>query len=152
MSGILLLSILWFNVQVTYGYIKITFPNIGQNVPLGNIVILGTSASNTTLHCTVAVVLNGIQPYKNVVPRGQHEGGANGYSNWTYTTAITKPGLNRITAKFSCPPTLHLTKFYSVNVTGVETSSATQKQAGTLANSTTFRGVPVLFPGTGNVK
>ena|SRR5438105_1646478 len=151
LSGILF-NILWFNTQVAYGYIKITSPYTGQHLPLGNIVIMGTSASNTTLRCVVSVVLNGIQPYKNAVPRGQHQGGANGYSNWTFVASIIKPGLNRITAKFSCPPTLHLTHFYSVNVTAVEPSSAREKQVGTLANSTTFGRVPVLFPRSGMVK
>jgi hypothetical protein len=147
MSGMLLLGFLWLNIPVVSGYIKITSPYTGQHVPLGNIVIDGTSFSNSTLHCIVSIVLNGVQPYKNAIPLGQHEGGANGYSNWTFTSSITKPGLNKITAKFSCPPTLHLTKFYSVNVTASETLDKKAKKLGTLTNSTTFGGLRALFPG-----
>ena len=113
----ILLSFSWFSIQFVSGYIKIISPHMGQRVPLGNIVITGTSASNATLHCLVSVVLNGIQPYRNATPLGQHEAGANGYSNWTFTGHISKPGLNRVTAKFSCPPPMFLIKFYSVNVT-----------------------------------
>ena len=124
--GILLFSVLWINIQETYGYIKITSPQKGQQVPLGsNIVVSGRSSSNSTLHCTVSVVLNGKQPYQNAIPTGQHVGRSNGYSNWTLTTAINKPGLNKITAKFACPPELHLTKYYSVNVTATTAAAAT---------------------------
>jgi len=150
--GIILLSISSFNTQFVSGYIKITSPYTGQHIPLGDIFVAGTSASNSTLHCIVSIVLNSVQPYKNAIPLGQHEGGANGYSNWTFTGSISKPGLNKITAKFSCPPPLHLTKFYSVNVTASETLGGKVKQIGTLTNKTIFGGLPVLFPGSGNVK
>jgi hypothetical protein len=123
--GVLLFNVLWINIQDTYGYIKITSPHKGQEVPLrNNIMVSGTSSSNSTLHCTVSVVVNGKQPYQNAIPTGQHAGGANGYSNWTLNTAINKPGLNKITAKFACPPELHLTKYYSVNVTATTTTGA----------------------------
>jgi hypothetical protein len=160
--GILLFSVLWINIQETYGYIKITSPHKGQQVPLrNNIVVSGTSASNATLHCTVSVVLNGIQPYQNAIPTGQHVGAANGYSNWTLTTAISKPGLNKITAKFSCPPELHLTRFYSVNVTAVTTTTTTvaaarqEQQHQAVSNFTTTKGSTGLtapIPGFGFVK
>ena len=120
--GILLFSFLWINIQETHGYIKITSPQKGQQVPLGSNIV---ASSNSTLHCTVSVVLNGKQPYQNAIPTGQHVGGANGYSNWTLTTAINKPGLNKITAKFACPPELHLTKYYSVNVTATTAAATT---------------------------
>jgi hypothetical protein len=94
-----------------------------------------------------------MQPYKNAIARGQQEGSANGYSNWTFTTQLIKPGLNKITAKFSCPPTLHLTKFYSVNVTAVDTSKSRQTELQNMTNSaTTSPGVPDLFPSLRNVK
>ncbi|MGA9154627.1 MAG: hypothetical protein WBZ36_28935 [Candidatus Nitrosopolaris sp.] len=45
------------------------------------------------------------------------------YSKWTFIatpeyTAV-KEGMNKITAKYSCPPIVNVTKFYSANVTGV---------------------------------
>jgi len=152
-SSALVLTILWVTIPVTYGYIKIISPQTGQRLPLGNVEISGTSASNNTLHCTVSLALNGMQPYKNAIARGQQEGGANGYSNWTFTTQLIKPGLNKITAKFSCPPTLHLTKFYSVNVTAVDTSKSRQMELQNTTNSaTTSPGIPDLFPSLRNVK
>ena len=162
--GIVLFSVLCINIQETYGYIKITSPHKGQQVPLrNNIVVSGTSSSNATLHCTVSVVLNGKQPYQNAIPTGQQVGGANGYSNWTLTTAISMPGLNKITAKFSCLPELHLTRFYSVNVTAVTTTTATvaatgqeqQQQHQAVSNFTTTKGstgVTALLPGFGFIK
>jgi hypothetical protein len=45
------------------------------------------------------------------------------YTNWTFTASPSystiKQGINKITAKYSCPQNVNLTKFYSVNVTGV---------------------------------
>jgi hypothetical protein len=48
-SGILMFaaSTVW-NTVAAYGYLKITSPAKGQKVPLGNIVISGTSSSNAT--------------------------------------------------------------------------------------------------------
>jgi hypothetical protein len=130
--GLLIFSNLWIQSQESYGYIKITIPHKGEQVPLrNNFVVSGTSSSNSTLHCMVSVVLNGKQPYQIAVPTGQRVAGANGYSNWTLTTAINKPGLNKITAKLSCQPELHLTKFYSVNVTAVPTITTTVATAAT---------------------
>ena len=149
-SSVLLLIILWVTIPVTYGYIRITSPQTGQHLPLGNITVSGSSASDATHHCIVSVVLNGIQPYKNATARGQQEGGANGYSNWTFTSQLTNPGLNKITAKFSCP---HLTRFYSINVTAVDNSKSREKELQTMTNSaTTSPGVPDFFPSLRNVK
>jgi hypothetical protein len=62
-SGILIFaaSIVW-DTMAAYGYTKIASPAKGQKVPVGNIVISGTSSSNPTNHCTVSVNMNGIKP------------------------------------------------------------------------------------------
>jgi hypothetical protein len=105
----------------TYGLVKITSPAKGQQVPVGNIQISGTSSSNATNHCTVSVIINGIKPYQQATSVGKKV--PNDYSNWTFTATPTystiKQGINKITAKYSCLPNVNLTKFYSVNVTGV---------------------------------
>jgi hypothetical protein len=104
-----------------YAFVKITSPVKGQNVPVGNILISGVSSSNSTNHCTVSVIINGIRPYQQVTSTGMNE--PMDYSKWTfiatpeYTTV--KEGMNKITAKYSCLPEVNFTKFYSVNVTGV---------------------------------
>jgi hypothetical protein len=75
------------------------------------------------------------------------------YSNWTFTGQLINPGSNKLAAKFSRPPALHLTKFYSVNVVAVGTSKSRQNELQTITNSTyTSDGVPVLLPPLRNVK
>jgi hypothetical protein len=117
--------------------VKITSPSKGQQVQPGGILVSGTSSANATTDCTVSVVINGIRPYQRAVPTGH--GGANDYSNWTFTATqgytLIKQGQNKMTAKMSCPQNLNFTKFYSVNVTGV--AGKAQQQ---LVNNTTTTG------------
>lgn len=117
--------------------VKITSPSKGQQVQPGGILVSGTSSANATTDCTVSVVINGIRPYQRAVPTGH--GGANDYSNWTFTATqgytVIKQGQNKMTAKMSCPQNLNFTKFYSINVTGV-TGKAQQQ----LVNNTTTTG------------
>jgi len=144
----ILFSIVWTNVAA-YGVLSITSPHNGQEVPVGNnLVISGTSSSNSTNNCTVSVAVNGIKPYQQAIPAGHN--GTNDYSSWTFTntanyTAI-KEGINKISAKYSCPQDMNFTKTNSVNVIGVLASAAGKRQA--LANTTTTNnGFPLLLPG-----
>ena len=117
-------SIYW-NTMAAYGYLKITSPAKGQKVPVGNIVISGTSSSNATNHCTVSININGIKPDQHVIPTGHIP---NDYSKWTFTDtskyALIKLGFNKITSKYTCPQNTNFIRFYSVNVTGVKTAAA----------------------------
>ena len=62
-SGVLF-GIAWTNIAA-YGVVRITSPHNGQEVPVGNnIVVSGTSSSNATNHCTVSVAVNIIKPYQ----------------------------------------------------------------------------------------
>ena len=105
-----------------YGLVKITSPAKGQQVPIGNIMISGTSSSNTTNHCAISIIINGIKPYQQATSAGNKR--PNDYSNWTFSAtpkySTIKEGINKITAKYSCPQNINLTKFYSVNVTGAK--------------------------------
>ncbi len=101
--------------------VKITSPIRDQQVPVGNnLTVSGISKFNATSNCQVFVILDGIKPYQQAV-------GLTGadYSNWKYTLsptypAIIKEGTNKITAKLLCQADpIDLTKFYSINVTGV---------------------------------
>ena len=68
----ILFSIVWTNVAA-YGVLSITSPHNGQEVPVGNnLVISGTSSSNSTNHCTVSVCINGIKPYQQATPSGHN--------------------------------------------------------------------------------
>jgi len=101
--------------------VKITSPTRGQQVPVGNnLTVSGISKFNASSNCQVFVILDGIKPYQKAV-------GLTGadYSNLKYTLsptypAIIKEGTNKITAKLLCQADpIDLTKFYSINVTGV---------------------------------
>ncbi len=107
--------------NAAYAFVKITSPAKGQHVPMGNILISGVSSSNSTNHCTVSVIINGIRPYQQATSTGIK--GSMDYSKWNFTATpeytTVKEGMNKITAKYSCLPNINFTKFYSVNVTGV---------------------------------
>jgi hypothetical protein len=102
--------------------VKITSPTRGQNVPVGLLTISGESTDNVASNCQVSVKLNGIKPYQPSAPTGAK--GAIDYSTWKFTLtpkyAIIKEGANKITSKITCHDiSAALTKFYSVNVTGI---------------------------------
>ena len=144
----ILFSITWINIAA-YGVVRITFPHNGQEVPVGNnIVVSGTSSSNSTNQCTVSVAVNGVKPYQQTIPAGHNR--TNDYSRWTFIntanyTAI-KEGINKISAKYACPQNTNLTRTYSVNVIGVLASATGMRQAivNTTATDNTF---PHLLPG-----
>jgi hypothetical protein len=104
--------------------VKITNPARGQQVVIGrNLTLSGTASYNATSSCGVFVIVDGIRPYQKTTPVGQT--GGNDYSKWKYTftpadAGIIREGINRITAKLLCHanPT-NLTKFYSINLTGI---------------------------------
>jgi hypothetical protein len=105
--------------------VNITSPTKGQQVASGqHLAVSGASTDNSTSDCKVSVIVNGIRPYQPAAANGT--GGINDYSTWnfmispTYTTI--KEGLNnKITSKLECTP--NLTKWYSVNVTGIATTT-----------------------------
>ena len=111
--------------------VKITSPTKGQQVPFGQgLIVSGVSSDNSTSECKVSVIVNEKKPYQPTFANGT--GGTNDYSTWnfmitpTYTT-IREGSDNKITSKLECTP--NLTKWYSVNVTGVDTT--TVDRAGT---------------------
>ena len=127
--------------------VKITSPTAGQTVPIGagELKILGTStinnnnnpssSSSSIGNCYVSVIVNNIKPYQNATAAGPN--GINDYSKWIYTLSpqytTIKEGENKITSKLSCLNNIssgsdinpisntssNLTKWYSINVTGV---------------------------------
>ena len=102
--------------------LKITSHEQGQEVPVGELTISGTSTDNATSDCIVYADVNDIKPFQNATATGP--GGANDYSNWTFTYTdnyqLIINGTNELTAKLSCvsSPT-NLTKWSSVIVVGV---------------------------------
>jgi hypothetical protein len=112
--------------------IKIISPSTGQQVPIGQLTISGTSTDNATTDCTVYADWNNTKPFQKAIATGP--GGVDDYSTWNYTYTnnyhLITNGTNELTSKLSCisSPT-NLTKFYSVNVIGL-TASTTDNKAG----------------------
>jgi hypothetical protein len=103
--------------------VKITSPTASQNVSTGQLTITGTSTDTPTSKCQVYADWNDRKPFQRAVAAGP--AGNGDYSRWKYTYTATyheiTNGTNELTSKISClaSPT-NLTKWYSVNVTGVE--------------------------------
>ncbi|MGA8080961.1 MAG: hypothetical protein WB988_03795 [Candidatus Nitrosopolaris sp.] len=131
--------------QQTQLGVRITEPVRGQQLAIGkNLTIAGTSSDSSTSNCGVYVIVNGIKPYQKTIPIGQ--AGGNDYSKWKYTrtpayVGTIKEGVNRITAKLVCQASpVNLTKFYSINVTGM--NGIIPKQPSAIASNNTAA-VPV---------
>jgi hypothetical protein len=105
--------------------VKILSPAKDEQVPAGQgLVVSGTSTDNTTSDCKVSVIVNAVKPYQQTVANGT--GGIDDYSTWNFIitpayTSIKEGPENKITSKLECTP--NLTKWYSVNVTGISTTT-----------------------------
>jgi hypothetical protein len=123
--------------------VKITSPATSQKVPVGQLIVLGTSTDNSTTDCQVYVDLNDIKPMQNTTAAGA--GGQNDYSNWTFTYTskyrLIAEGVNELTAKLSCIDNpANVTKYYSVNVTGVAATTNTNN-TNTITSNATLKNV-----------
>ncbi len=151
-SGILILTIvstIWMSSQITLVHgmaatttpvlVKITYPHKGQQVGIGNnVTLLGTSIYNATNKCQVSIIVDNTKPYQDTLPIGQ---GTDNYSEWKYKLASTyttlREGMNRVTAKLTCNNSPVSTKFYSINLTGInQPTSTSQQQITTKTNGT----------------
>jgi hypothetical protein len=126
--------------------VKITSPSNGQNVSTGQLTISGTSSDTNMRECEVYADWNDRKPFQRVVAAGSE--GYGDYSRWNYTYSTDYHeivnGTNELTSKISClaSPT-NLTKWYSINVTGIEglissgndsSKSSNQEQANNIPN------------------
>lgn len=110
--------------------VKVTYPQANSAVPVGTLVVNGTSTDTSTTDCRVFVDWNDLKPMQNVTPSGAN--GANDYSEWSfkYTQAyhLITEGPNELTSKIVClnGNTGNITtKFNSINVTGITTNAST---------------------------
>jgi hypothetical protein len=134
-----------YNLQTNNSLsVKIMSPVKDEQELLGQgIIVSGISTDNATSDCQVSVIVNNVKPYQPAVANGT--GGTGDYSTWnfmitpTYTTIKEGPN-NKITSKLECAP--NLTKWYSVNVTGVNTTTTTNIDRAETAMQAPF----VLFP------
>jgi hypothetical protein len=124
--------------------ITISSPEQGQQVPVGQLTISGTSTDNPTTDCQVSVDVNDVKPLQNATATGP--GGVNDYSTWQFTYTedyqLMEEGVNELTSKLTCisnPP--NIARYYSVNVIGVAANNQTLQPIQT-ANNT----APLLYP------
>lgn len=111
-------------------WIKITSPLTGQQVPIGELMISGESSDNGTSECQVYVDWNNQKPYQRATPTGP--GSGQDFSNWTFTYNSSyhaiQEGINDLTSKLTClgSPSnpLAMNKWYSINVTGVNSQGS----------------------------
>jgi hypothetical protein len=151
----------WYRTQKTNQEItnplsvKITSPTKGQQVPSGqSLIVSGVSSDNSTSDCKVSVIVNGEKPYQPAIASGT--GGINDYSAWKFmikptSTTIGEGSDNKITSKLECAP--DLTKWYSVNVTGVGTTAPLDRAGAVfLSNDNNPDGnLPLGSPNTGTL-
>jgi len=142
--------------------IKITSVSKGQQVPVGELEISGISSDSRANQCDISVMLNRIKPYQHVIPEGH--GGSSDFSKWKYSFTpqygTINKGMNKITAKISCPDELgpDLTKFNSVNIIGTSNSSLTvshqllNSESTTTGNRTTTQLSTTQLPGPNGSK
>ena len=102
--------------------VKIVFPVHGQQVLVGQLVVIGTSTDNGTSDCHVYTDWNDIKPFHNVLAAGSYR--PDDYSSRTFSYTedyrLIEEGANELTAKLFCYfNTMNFTKYYAINVTAV---------------------------------
>ena len=130
--------------------VNITSPERGKTIPVNSsLTVSGKSTDNPFDEiCQVSVIVNSVRPYQPATANGSIDQTSD-YSRWFFIlspnyTSI-KEGINEITARLSCLPSTttdnNLTKWYSVNVTGV-----TVDQNATATPTTTTSPSQTLIP------
>jgi hypothetical protein len=129
--------------------VRITSHTTGQQVPVGQLTISGTSTDNPTTDCQVSVDVNDVKPLQNATATGP--GGVNDYSTWQFTYTedyqLIQEGVNELTSKLSClsNPT-NIARYYSVNVIGVAANNQTLQPIQAANNTVTATNNQTLQP------
>lgn len=117
--------------------VKITSPKENQTIPIGELVVYGTSSDNLETNCHVFVDWNDVKPMQNVTGLGS--GGKNDFSRWMFkydnNYHLITQGSNELTSKISCSDNSEnhtlASKYYTINVTGSTDLIATTVPAST---------------------
>jgi hypothetical protein len=147
--------------------VKITSHTQNQEVPAGALTINGISSDTPSDICTVYIILNNVKPYQKVTPISIENGqgsSQNDFSTWNYTFtpqyATIKEGTNKMTSKISCDALAtgirhtnsNLTKFNSLNITGITTDNNNgSTQLIRYLSNVTSADTPVPQPTTYNI-
>ena len=123
--------------------ISITSLEDGQEIPVGELMIEGTSSDNVESNCQVYADVNDVAPLQNATAAGP-SGSDDDFSQWTFVYTddyqLITEGANELTAKISCfngnNPT-PVSEWHSINVTGVATGAPVTTAEPTTAEPTT---------------
>jgi|RhiMetdeSRZDD1v2_1073273.scaffolds.fasta_scaffold00052_88 hypothetical protein len=123
--------------------ISITSLEDGQEIPVGELMIEGTSSDNVESNCQVYADVNDVAPLQNATAAGP-SGSDDDFSQWTFVYTedyqLITEGANELTAKISCfngnNPT-PVSEWHSINVTGVATGAPVTTNEPTTAEPTT---------------
>ena len=120
--------------------INVISPMTGEEVPVGELTISGTSTDNAATDCTVYADWNNLKPFQKAVATGP--GGVNDYSTWTFTYTVEyhliTNGINNLTSRLSCvddSDITNITKSYSVKVIGINEDSESDIGGGTTGST-----------------
>jgi hypothetical protein len=109
--------------------ISITSLEDGQEIPVGELTIEGTSSDNVESNCQVYADVNDVAPLQNATATGL-SGSDDDFSQWTFVYTedyqLITEGANELTAKISCfngNNPAPVSEWYSMNVTGVATGA-----------------------------
>jgi hypothetical protein len=99
------------------------------------VYVTGVSSDDELTNCQVSIITNNLKPYHDVNATGKS--GGKDYSTWSFTEGPElKLGSNKITSKIACMENaMNSTKWYSINVTGVNRSDGKNKLNAYVNNS-----------------
>ena len=105
--------------------VKISFPSFNQQIPLGELPVIGTSSDNESSLCEVYLDWNNDNDFHQA--RAAGPGGYTDFSTWLYVYSeknhLIVNGTNDLTAKMLCSVdnNFNLTRYNSIKLIGKDT-------------------------------
>ena len=105
--------------------VKISFPSFNQQIPLGELPVIGTSSDNESSLCEVYLDWNNDNDFHQA--RAAGPGGYTDFSTWLYVYSeknhLIVNGTNDLTAKLLCSVdnNFNLTRYNSIKIIGKDT-------------------------------
>jgi hypothetical protein len=102
--------------------VKILFPPVNHQVPLGELPVFGSSSDNESVDCIVSLDWNNNKIFQKATAAGP--GGLYDFSTWLYVYSeknhLIGNGTNDLTAKMVCSAdnNFNLTRYNSIKIEG----------------------------------